>query len=448
MTAADAKHMPVYRDNERLYVGVDQGAKYIDTFTIQDTGSSDFSIHRIENDLAEAIPVVGERGDIEIRYSSIGDGVGQQVVSAYLEDAIGSSVQRYNYDTPAELRIIGSVTADDAARVIRAVQLVNAALPKNAKIRIGSPEPGLSLIDSVTPSGFFVRPVQGTRENTIDVEFVPANQYRRGANSAAVTWGKPVGEYAYIQFNKGANSYPRDHESVTLLAHELMHALGLYGGGHVDSKFASIMDGTNAMHLPEQHGIRKPLSILYPIDREALRILYERLEPGDGPTDFGPWDSTSMRIVGVGEHTIFGVASRNGYSEPWAYGIQPGMDLADNPALSGTATWIGTLLGFTPDVEAVAGNAQLGVDLGTMKGAADFTALESWDSGMAPGEVGSGQQWGDGDLGYAIDVRGNTFVNTGGDDGVLTGIFTGPSHEGAAGTLERSDLTAAFGASR
>ena len=41
-----------------------------------------------------------------------------------------------------------------------------------------------------------------------------------------------------------------------------------------------------------------------------------------------------------------------------------------------------------------------------------------------------------------------SFAETGGDDGSLTGIFVGRSHEGATGTLERDDLTAAFGAER
>ena len=45
-------------------------------------------------------------------------------------------------------------------------------------------------------------------------------------------------------------------------------------------------------------------------------------------------------------------------------------------------------------------------------------------------------------------VRGNTFRETGGDAGWLTGSFTGLLHEGVAGTLERTDLTAAFGGAR
>ena len=58
----------------------------------------------------------------------------------------------------------------------------------------------------------------------------------------------------------------------------------------------------------------------------------------------------------------------------------------------------------------------------------------------------TGTMWGDGNLDIA--VRGNTFQQTGGDEGILTGMFTGLQHEGAAGALVRDDLTAAFGANR
>lgn len=48
----------------------------------------------------------------------------------------------------------------------------------------------------------------------------------------------------------------------------------------------------------------------------------------------------------------------------------------------------------------------------------------------------------------AIAVLGNTFRETGGDAGRLTVVIAGHSHEATGGTLERTDLTAAFGASR
>ena len=104
------------------------------------------------------------------------------------------------------------------------------------------------------------------------------------------------------------------------------------------------------------------------------------------------------------------------------------------------------MLGFTPEAAAVSGDAQIAVDLATLAGITTFTGLEQWAG--APGDPGDGTVWSSGELLYTIAVSGNTFRETGGDDGTLTGIFTGQSHEGAAGTLERSDLTAAFGASR
>ena len=108
----------------------------------------------------------------------------------------------------------------------------------------------------------------------------------------------------------------------------------------------------------------------------------------------------------------------------------------------------GTLLGLTPQAAPVTGDATIGVSLGTLTGRADFTSLEAWQPNAAPGTAGTGTQWLDGDLGYAIRVQGNGFRETGGDAGRLSGIFVGSQHQGAAGTLERSDLTAAFGASR
>ena len=53
-----------------------------------------------------------------------------------------------------------------------------------------------------------------------------------------------------------------------------------------------------------------------------------------------------------------------------------------------------------------------------------------------------------GDLGYTIFVSGNAFVQTRGDERVVTGVFLGRAHEGVGGTLERTDLTTAFGGVR
>ena len=78
-----------------------------------------------------------------------------------------------------------------------------------------------------------------------------------------------------------------------------------------------------------------------------------------------------------------------------------------------------------------------GVDLPTLGGDLDFTELRSLN-----------QQWSDGDLSYDVLIRGNTFIQNGGDEGVVTGAFFGRRHEGMGGVLEREDLPAAFGGTR
>ena len=62
--------------------------------------------------------------------------------------------------------------------------------------------------------------------------------------------------------------------------------------------------------------------------------------------------------------------------------------------------------------------------------------------------MGTGTTWGDGGLQYTMAIRGNTFLRTGGDEGMVTGVFFGPAHEAMGGVVERTDLTAGFGGVR
>ena len=133
---------------------------------------------------------------------------------------------------------------------------------------MGVPQPGFNLRDRVTGAGSFQGPGEA-RGNSINVEFVPDGEYQRGNDSAAATWGWPVGECANVPLNLDAISYLSDHGAITLLAHEVLHALGVCN--HVSTKVASIMEGTGAIHQSDQDGVRKPLSFLYRVDREALQ---------------------------------------------------------------------------------------------------------------------------------------------------------------------------------
>lgn len=228
------------------------------------------------------------------------------------------------------------------------------------------------------------------------------------------------------------------------MLHEFVHALGL--SGHVDqSRFGdSIMRDQNLLIT----------TTLPTIDGDALNAAYSRRAPSprghQSLQSLGPWADTRFHLQGAlaGTQISFGASTRNGVGEAWASGPQPATDLADSPALMGNVQWNGALLGITRADETVGGDAVISVDLATLAGRADFTNLGSRGVRTAPGSGGNGTPWLDGDLGYAIAVQGNGFRKTAGDDGTLTGAFVGQQHEGAVGTLERQDLTAAFGGTR
>ena len=116
-----------------------------------------------------------------------------------------------------------------------------------------------------------------------------------------------------------------------------------------------------------------PLSLLYPADQDALRVIYGDIDV----EDLGAWSSESTHLHGNGPHVGFGVALRNGYAEPRAYGHLPDTDLSDNRALSGTVIWRGALVGFS-ERQPVMGDARVSVDLAELDGRAIFT---NWRAG-------------------------------------------------------------------
>ena len=186
------------------------------------------------------------------------------------------------------------------------------------------------------------------------------------------------------------------------------------------------------------------------IDGAAVQAAYTRLEPDDtSPESLGPWNTTSFHLRGdMGSGVAFGTSYRNGLARPWGYGIRPQIPLERNRALSGSVVWNGALLGFTPRAHTVSGAARIGINIGTMAGHVDFTGLKSWGTLAVPGGTGQGVTWKTGSLRYSIVSSGYGFLKNGGDEGDLRGYIVGRSHEGVVGTLERRDLSAAFGAKR
>ncbi|MCY4612914.1 MAG: hypothetical protein OXB94_04735 [Nitrospira sp.] len=130
-----------------------------------------------------------------------------------------------------------------------------------------------------------------------------------------------------------------------------------------------------------------------------------------------------------------------------AIGISPTMTLAELHASTpqGRVTWTGSLIGVdmgSAKLPPVFGDAELGVDLATLDGTAQFENLTVHVDGEATGFRASRIE-------YDISVTGNSFID---DGGRLVGSFYGPAHEEMAGVLnDRApdiNLLAGFGGIR
>ena len=412
------------------------------------------------------LPVVAVHGNASVSHGTIRDGIGAAEVIAYLQaDAFsyGAGDDEDNSDAqlipgglvfrfavaPPTVRVAEGTPAALIDETVRVVQAINAALPREWQLRFG-PEP----LPAVTPA-----PADGEILVTFapqarwPVEAIPPVDEDIGLAEpryAIIPTGDPEVPWR-IEIVAGRvwvdPSQTGGMERLGVIAHELIHLLGR---SHVDpGRFPETLMVAGGSEELSEH-------ILHPLDREALHAVYGRLQAGTTPgrlaEELGPWSDTSMHVRGeieIGEGEIaFGAALRNGLAQPWALGPTPDTDLRDNAALSGSVLWTGRLLGLTPHAETVAGATELTVDLPTLSGSLNFSGLEHWPANATPGTVGSGAAWNDGRLSYGIAVRGNTFVQTGGDAGLVTGAFFGPSHEGMGGVLVRADLSAGFGGKR
>ena len=173
--AADARRAPVYHDSghfgglgleapeRRLFVGVDQMQSH-------------------DGDL----PLVARRGDSDVRFGRVRDGAGQSQVARYLES--GQASRRY-HDSPT-VRLVGPATEPgDIDRIVRAVQLVNASLPDDAKLHISFTPPGThgGFAEAVSEAGRYF-PTGREESDTIYVESVPSSDY----HGTGTAWGDRV----------------------------------------------------------------------------------------------------------------------------------------------------------------------------------------------------------------------------------------------------------------
>ena len=419
--------------------------------TIEDAGQApaidfDGTLHigaGVEPDRNE-LGTTGVHGDAAISSGHVRDGAGRDAVVAFFSHFFFADHKRLRtFQYQPVVRVARGTSDEHTELVVRAVQILNAYLPRENRMILSEiPSPyGADLVD--VPYGeIHVNFGQFLTEEQIPENF-RTHRGISGNNSTITDIDGVEHTFAWssrIWINTRRLHQFTDEANISTMAHELMHSLAL--GGHPD--VARFPNSLFRSRSPRGFSRR----ILGPIDRDVIAAAFEYAPSATSANELGPWSDTSFHLRGDMDDVSFGVASFNGLLQPWASGPRPESNLADNQALSGSVSWTGRLLGFTSESESLAGAADLTINLSTLRGRVDFTGLEHWGVNAAPGLVGSGRTWIDGDLRYSVIVRGNAFYQSGGDAGEVTGMFFGARHEGMGGVIERSDMSAGFGGTR
>ena len=350
------------------------------------------------------------------------------------------------FASPPTLHLAEGATSRERAITLYAVALINRALPYDWHLRIGSDVPagrahqwqqGLPYI----PDGQIF--IEWHRQSATGRASPAVGHQDRLAvyDNQQGRWENKRLRASAVEMDSDFFDGRPDYQAVSVMVHELLHGLGFRGhvpcGSYSDSNMCNSwfrLDGS----LPD-------------IDIAALQALFLKLSEDTEPEDLsfqglGAWNDESTEITGELGPVAFGVRHANDVSVPFSAGTEPSTRLAES-GLSGMVTWRGQLLGFTPELRTVAGDASVGVNLATMRGTVKFTNLRSFSERAAPMPRG-GTTWGDGALDYDIRVASNFLYSTGGGAGVVSGSFYGDNHGHVGGTVERSDLTAAFGGAR
>lgn len=350
------------------------------------------------------------------------------------------------FASPPTLHLAEGATGHERAITLYAVNLINRALPYDWHLRIGPDVPagrahqwqqGLPYIpDSQIFIEWHRQSASGRASPAV------GHQHRHAIyDDQQGRWENKQLRASAVEMDSDFFDGRPDYQAVSVMVHELLHGLGFRG--HVPCATYSDSNMCNAWFRLD--------GSLPDIDIAALQALYLRLQESTEPEELstrslGTWDDESTDITGALGPVAFGVRHANGVSVPFTAGPEPPTSLAES-GLRGTITWEGDLIGVTPEIHTVAGDAAIGVNLATMNGTANFTNLRSFANLVVPTPEG-GTMWGDGTLDYNIRVGSNYLYSTGGDAGVVSGSFYGGNHGYVGGTVERSDLTAAFGGKR
>ncbi len=314
----------------------------------------------------------------------------------------------------------GKSTYDEEDVIRRAVAIVNRVLPANKRLAVRYTNATFTEADVNRIDGFTQRDMRRIGSGEIHAEIWP---YVDEEDSVGKGWTDGRKGFAFV------HEKLMDHPdyAVQTMVHEIMHALGLMGHPH----------HTHTSVLSYQHHSAVVFDNVPLVD---TAVLYDM-------NGWGYWSGNIKTVMGTVDGAQFGVHDLNFGATliPWVDAGYMPLPLED--ALRGKASWTGSLVGKTTVLARnVHGVAELGVNFDgrnfdgrNFDGWARFHTIRHWD----------GTMWNRRGWDYDLYVN-NYYFDSNDRDGIpdVVGAFYGLDAEVAAGTLQRSELTAAFGAEK
>ncbi|MCY4226423.1 MAG: hypothetical protein OXF20_01770 [Gammaproteobacteria bacterium] len=396
-------------------------------------------------------------------------------IRSFLRQAIdeaGHDIDLYSVDYGEQktLRIGSETRQNERKAILQSLQNINTALPYQQRILLGEDISERANPDEITEGEIHIHVTSGKEGWPREIfeddepELIDRILGIGGSTIRENQRFKVIGGYVFIDRNAVERvRSPARWEFVA--THELLHAIGI--SAHVDPDPQSGYPESVLVPLLDPRITEVP-RLFTTLDGELL-LVNQLLDPGTAISDltsddFDFWEVDGFHLLGTMKMADdddpvveFGVGLRNGLAKPWATGPTAIRPLRTNPEFAGheTATWRGSLLGFTRQDLTTTGDAMIELNLRNWQGLAAFSQIETWQENGHPGARGSGEIWNDGDLSYTIQTHANRGIDgfesiaaDGNDPGSVTGVFTGNLHQGAAGILEHPNLSAAFGGVR
>ena len=313
----------------------------------------------------------------------------------------------------------------------RALSIVNRSLPDSSKLKASWTNRSLVGFNPVTD---YDPTEDKIPVGTMHVEIYPYDDPEGSG------FGWTVGERAYALGDQIDHDLNADedglHEdmrwAIKTMVHEFLHALGFMGHPH----------GIHTSILSYRHHLKGELDNVPLVDAAVLYDMY----------DFGHWAEVIDLVADTLDGVQFGVYGLYDEDDEDLSALIPWVDAGYMPpptsdALLGSASYQGGLAGIiTSSGDYAKGDVTLSVNFDTGSGSARFDQIWALEEDRS-------RMWNRRGWTYGLNLYAQYFdssTDPRDQDSIpdVVGAFYGWDAEVAAGTLQRPEITAAFGAER